>query len=209
LERQATSLDASIKQERAIYERENNHYISSEPTKSIANKAQKVIRLIDELLPRLFELKTQELSQSVTQHYKQLAHKQQIENIIIHADGSCRLLSDNGKEVKFDRSAGENQIFATALFAGLAEVSGYDIPLVVDTPLARLDSQHRKNLLHYWCSDSNRQVILLSQDEEVDEELMQTVSPYLSKTYLLETSLIGNGVYKTVAKANVYFGEQA
>lgn len=209
LERQATALDATIKQERAAYERENDHYISAEPTKSIANKAQKVIRLIDELLPRLFELKTQELSQAVTRHYKQLAHKQQIKNIEIQADGSCRLFSNGGKEVKFDRSAGENQIFATALFAGLAEISGYDIPLVVDTPLARLDSQHRKNLLTYWCSDPNRQVILLSQDEEVDEELMQSVRPYLSKTYLLESNLIADGVYKTVAKANVYFGEQA
>jgi DNA sulfur modification protein DndD len=209
LERQATALDATIKQERAAYERENDHYISSEPTKSIANKAQKVIRLIDELLPRLFELKTQELSQAVTRHYKQLAHKQQIKNIVIQADGSCRLFSDGGKEVKFDRSAGENQIFATALFAGLAEVSGYDIPLVVDTPLARLDSQHRKNLLNYWCSDPDRQVILLSQDEEVDKELMESVRPYLSKTYLLESSLIGDGVYKTIARENVYFGEQA
>lgn len=209
LERQATALDATIKQERAAYKRENDHYISSEPAKSEANKAQKVIRLIDELLPRLFELKTQELSQAVTKHYKQLAHKQQIKNIEIKADGSCRLFSDDGKEVKFDRSAGENQIFATALFAGLAETSGYDIPLVVDTPLARLDSQHRKNLLNYWCSNPDRQVILLSQDEEVDEELMQSVRPYLSKTYLLESSLIGDGVYKTVAKANAYFGEQA
>jgi DNA sulfur modification protein DndD len=209
LERQATALDATIKQERAAYERENDHYISAEPTKSIANKAQKVIRLIDELLPRLFELKTQELSQAVTQHYKQLAHKQQINNIVIQADGSCRLFSKGGKEVKFDRAAGENQIFATALFAGLAEISGYDIPLVVDTPLARLDSKHRKNLLNYWCSDPNRQVILLSQDEEVDKELMESVRPHLSKTYLLESSLISDGVYKTVAKENVYFGEQA
>jgi DNA sulfur modification protein DndD len=209
LERQATALDATIKQERAAYERENDHYISAEPTKSIANKAQKVIRLIDELLPRLFELKTQELSQAVTQHYKQLAHKQQINNIVIQADGSCRLFSKGSKEVKFDRAAGENQIFATALFAGLAEISGYDIPLVVDTPLARLDSKHRKNLLNYWCSDPNRQVILLSQDEEVDKELMESVRPHLSKTYLLESSLISDGVYKTVAKENVYFGEQA
>jgi hypothetical protein len=38
---------------------------------------------------------------------------------------------------------------------------------------------------------------------------MESVRPHLSKTYLLESSLISDGVYKTVAKANVYFGEQA
>lgn len=209
LERQATAIDSTIKQDRSAYERENDHYIRSEPTKSIANKAQKVIRLIEDLLPRLFEIKTQELSQAVSRHYKQLAHKQQVNNIVIQSDGSCQLFTENGKEVKFDRSAGENQIFATALFAGLAEVSGYDIPLIVDTPLARLDGDHRKNLLDYWCSDPDRQVILLSQDKEVDKDLMESVRPHLSKTYLLESSLIGDGVYKTIAKANVYFGEPA
>ena len=208
LERQEIALESNINRERAAYERENDHYIRSEPAKSVANKAQKVIRLVDELLPRLFELKTAALSQAVTRYYKQLAHKQQVGNITIQADGSCRLFSEDGKEVKFDRSAGENQLFATALFAGLAEVSGYDIPLVVDTPLARLDSQHRKNLLAYWCSNPDRQVILLSQDEEVDQNLMQSVTPHLSTTYLLESTLIGDGVYKTIAKENSYFGDE-
>ena len=206
LERQNTALDAVIKQDRATYERENDNYIRTEPSKSNANKAQKVIQLIDELLPRLFALKTEELSQAVTRRYKQLAHKQQISSVSIEIDGICRLHTEDGEEIKSDKSAGENQIFATALFAGLAEVSGYHIPLVVDTPMARLDSQHRKNLLDYWCSDSERQVILLSQDEEVDEELMKMISPNLCKTYLLESTLVEEGFYRTVAKENAYFG---
>ncbi len=206
LERQNVALDAVIKNERATYERENDNYIKTEPAKSNANKAQKVIHLIDELLPRLFALKTEELSQAVTRRYAQLAHKQHIHHISIEVDGYSRLYDNDGKEVSFDRSAGENQIFATALFAGLADVSGYHIPLVVDTPLARLDSQHRKNLLDYWCSDPDRQVILLSQDEEVDEELIQTVRPHLCKTYLLKSTLVEEGFYKTIAKENAYFG---
>ncbi len=208
LERQEKALYSEINQAQASYKRENELYIKSEPVKSFANKSQKVINLIDELLPRLFELKTQELSQAVTARYKQLAHKEQIDNIVIHSDGSCHLFAKDGKEVKFDRAAGENQLFATSLYAGLAQVSGYHIPLVVDTPLARLDSKHRKNLLNYWCSDPNRQVILLSQDEEIDEQLMQSVNSNLSKTYLLESTPIGEGVYKTIAKENTYFGVQ-
>jgi DNA sulfur modification protein DndD len=209
LERQATALGATISQDRAAYERENAHYIQSEPAKSVANKAQKVIHLIDELLPRLFDLKTQELSQAVSCYIKQLAHKEQVSSVSIQADGICRLMAEDGKEIQFDRSAGENQIFATALFAGLAKVSGYHIPLMVDTPLARLDSKHRDNLLRYWYSDPDRQVILLSQDKEVDDELLQSVRPYLGKTYLLESTLIGEGVYRTIAKENAYFGGQA
>jgi DNA sulfur modification protein DndD len=206
LERQSIALNSVIRNEKAAYERDNDNYIKTEPAKSSANKAQRVINLIDDLLPNLFALKTEELSQAVTKHYQKIAHKQQVSKIQIETDGTCKLHSVDGNELKVDRSAGENQVFATALFAGLADVSGYHIPLVVDTPLARLDSQHRKNLLNYWCSDPDRQVILLSQDEEVDDELIQLVKPNICKTYLLESNMIEDGIYGTVAKENVYFG---
>ncbi len=207
LERQKISLKALIDQERATYERENARYIKAEPAKSVARKAGRVIQLIDELLPKLYELKVQSLSKAVTKHYRELAHKGQVARIEIQPNGLYRCFSD-GEELMFDRSAGENQIFATALFAGLAEVSGYHVPLVVDTPLARLDSQHRANLLRYWTSDPNRQVILLSQDREVDEHLVRSIESHLAKTYLLETYPLGQGVYRTVAYENQYFGRQ-
>jgi DNA sulfur modification protein DndD len=91
----------------------------------------------------------------------------------------------------------------------LAQVSEYHIPLVVDTPLARLDSVHRKNLLNYWCADSERQVILLSQNEEIDITLMNSIENHVSKVYLLESNLISEGVYKTTAIENVYFGNKS
>ena len=205
LERQKTSLEATIAHDRASYERENARYIQAEPAKSVARKAERVIHLVDDLLPRLFDLKTQSLSKAVTECYRQLAHKHQVTRIEIQSSGLSRLFSDDGEEIRFDRSAGENQIFATALFAGLAQISGYHIPLMVDTPLARLDSQHRANLLRYWTSDSDRQVILLSQDREVDEGLARSLVPNLAKTYFLETHPLGEGVYRTVALENEYF----
>lgn len=206
LERQLTSLEATINQARADYERENAKYLLAEPAQSVARKASRVISLIDELLPKLFEQKTHDLSSSVTQRFKSLAHRNWIDRIEIGSDGAAQLFAANGQQVKFDRSAGENQIFATALFAGLADVSGYHIPLVVDTPMARLDSKHRENLLEYWHSDPDRQVILLSQDEEVDAELANTLAPFLAKAYLLESHPIGEGIYRTQAKENAYFG---
>lgn len=206
LERQLTSLESTINQAKADYERENSKYLLAEPAQSVARKAARVMSLIDELLPQLFEQKTHDLSVRVTKRFKSLAHRNWIDRIEIGSDGSAQLYAANGQHVKFDRSAGENQIFATALFAGLADLSGYHIPLVVDTPMARLDSQHRKNLLEYWHDDPDRQVILLSQDKEVDSELAATLAPYLTKTYLLESIRVDEGVYRTAAKENAYFG---
>lgn len=204
-ERQLTSIEATINQARADYERENARYLLAEPAQSVARKAARVMSLIDDLLPQLFEQKTHDLSTRVTERFKSLAHRNWIDQIEIGSDGSAQLFTANGQQVKFDRSAGENQIFATALFAGLADVSGYHIPLVVDTPMARLDSQHRNNLLEYWHSDPDRQVILLSQDKEVDREVVNTLVPYLAKTYLLESVPIDEGVYRTTAKEDAYF----
>lgn len=209
LERQLTSLEAIINQAKADYERENTKYMIAEPAQSVARKANRVVSLIDELLPRVFEQKTHELSDKVTQRFKELAHRNWIDRIEIGADGIAQLFSANGQHVKFDRSAGENQIFATALFAGLADVSGFHIPLVVDTPMARLDSKHRENLLKYWHADPERQVILLSQDEEIDADLAGVLTPYLAKTYLLESHPIGDGAYRTLARENAYFGSVA
>jgi DNA sulfur modification protein DndD len=209
LERRLTSLEVTINQARADYERENARYLQAEPAQSVALKAERVKALIDELLPRLFEQKTHALSRKVTERFKALAHKKLIDRIEISPDGTTQMFTDKGQPLRFDRSAGENQIFATALFAGLADISGYQISLVVDTPMARLDSTHRQNLLEYWHSDPKRQVILLSQDKEVDKALAHTLSPYLAKTYLLESSRIGEGVYRTIAKENAYFGGMA
>ena len=209
LERQLTALDSDIKHAREDYERENSKYLNAEPAQSVARKAARIMELIDDLLPSLFEQKTQALSAKVTERFKFLSHKKSVDRIEIGSDGSAQLFSDQGQLLRFDRSAGENQIFATALFAGLADVSGYHIPLVVDTPMARLDSTHRQNLLDYWHSDPERQVILLSQDKEVDRELAGTLSPYLAKTYLLESKPIGEGIYRTEAVENAYFGDMA
>lgn len=206
LERQLTSLEATINQARADYERENARFLLAEPAQSVSRKAARVISLIDELLPKLFEQKTHDLSIKVSERFKSLAHRDWINRIDISADGVAQLFAADNQPVKFDKSAGENQIFATALFAGLADVSGYHIPLVVDTPMARLDSRHRQNLLEYWHSDAERQVILLSQDEEVDKELADSLAPYLAKTYLLESVKIAEGAYRTIAKENAYFG---
>lgn len=205
LERQCQSLEAEINRLNAEYQRENERYLKSEPAQSVARKAERVKAMIDELLPTLFQLKTEQLSEHVSRRFRDMAHRDWIARIEIGADGGTRLVGQDGRELRFDPSAGENQIFATALFAGLADVSGYHIPLVVDTPMARLDSRHRENLLNYWRSDPERQVILLSQDEEIDASLASMLDGFLANTWLLTSESIGGGLYRTTAREG-YFG---
>ena len=77
--------------------------------------------------------------------------------------------------------------------------------MVVDTPLGRLDSKHRDNILKFWTADQSRQVILLSQDEEIDFHFYKEIAESVCKTYLLDHTDVGDGIGRTTAKEGKYF----
>jgi DNA sulfur modification protein DndD len=174
--------------------------------RSLLGKSERVRTVIDEVVPVLFPLKVKALATAMTKVYKQLAHKDQVSKIEIDNDGTTRILGKTNREIVFDRSAGENQIFATALIAGLAEVSGVKAPMLVDTPLGRLDSLHRQNIFKFWTSNAGRQVILLSQDKEIDADFYKRIQDSVSTTYLLVHSDVGDGIGRTTVKPGKYFG---
>ena len=204
-DRSVIALEAQVINMRADHEREKNRLDDSSPVRALLEKSERVRRVIDEVIPALFPLKVRSLGKAMTEYYKQLAHKHQVDRIEITDAGATRILSATGDEIEFDRSAGENQIFATALIAGLAKVSGVKAPMVVDTPLGRLDSKHRENILKFWTSDAKRQVILLSQDEEIDFHFYKHIKDNVAKTYLLVHEDVGQGIGRTTAKENQYF----
>lgn len=204
-DRKITALDAQVSNQKAEYEREKRKLDDSSPVRSVIQKSERVRKVIEEVIPALFPLKVGELASVMTTVYKQLAHKDQVAKIEISDDGTTKVLGKTGKEITFDRAAGENQIFATALIAGLAKVSGVKAPMVVDTPLGRLDSKHRENILHFWTADKSRQVILLSQDEEIDFHFYKQIADCVCKTYLLEHMDVGDGIGRTSAKEDQYF----
>jgi DNA sulfur modification protein DndD len=65
-------------------------------------------------------------------------------------------------------SAGEKQLLAIAILWSLAQASQRPLPVVVDTPLARLDLEHRRRLLTEYLPNVSHQVVVLSTDTEVD-----------------------------------------
>lgn len=94
------------------------------------------------------------------------------------------LFDDQGREVRRSQlSAGEKQIYAIAMLEALARISGRRLPVIVDTPLARLDSRHRTNLIERYFPHASHQVILLSTDTELDGSFFRSLSPYVSHAY--------------------------
>ncbi|MYF51353.1 MAG: DNA sulfur modification protein DndD [Gammaproteobacteria bacterium] len=90
---------------------------------------------------------------------------------------------DNDEIQKSQLSAGEKQIYAIAMLEALARTSGRHLPVVIDTPLGRLDSHHRANLVSHYFPKASHQVILLSTDTEVDESFYRQLSPQISHAF--------------------------
>lgn len=79
-------------------------------------------------------------------------------------------------------SAGERQMIAVSLLWGLAKAAGRPLPVVIDTPLGRLDRSHRKTFVENYLPNASHQVIVLSTDAEVDGEAIQRLGSAVSHT---------------------------
>jgi DNA sulfur modification protein DndD len=96
------------------------------------------------------------------------------------------LMGRGNQVLPFDRlSAGERQLLATALLWGLARASGRPVPTVIDTPLGRLDSSHRRHLVERYFPMASHQVLLLSTDEEIVGPYHKALAPFVARSYRL------------------------
>lgn len=90
------------------------------------------------------------------------------------------------KKIELSRlSKGERQIFILSLYWAIIMLSGQDIPFIIDTPYARIDANHRKEISEKFFPSISKQVIILSTDEEVNEEYYNILKPHISKEYML------------------------
>ena len=89
-----------------------------------------------------------------------------------------------------DFSAGERQLYTLALLWALRQLGDRELPLVIDTPLARLDEDHRHRLIHNYVPEVSNQVVLFTTDAELDYELLSQAAPYLARVYQLDYDAI-------------------
>jgi DNA sulfur modification protein DndD len=107
-----------------------------------------------------------------------------------------------------DASAGEDQIFALALIAAIAKVSGTRVPIVIDTPLARLDTDHRSRVLRYFAAQAGEQVIFLSQPDEVHGSYLRVIKERVCMAYHIEFEELDNGVGKAHVRTGYFPSEE-
>lgn len=99
-------------------------------------------------------------------------------------------------------SKGERQIFILALYWAMIQISGRKIPFIIDTPYARIDAKHRKEISEKFFPNISDQVVILSTDEEITEEYYRIIKPYIAKEYLLNNNKKEN---RTTVRKGYFF----
>ena len=141
--------------------------------------AQQANVILQEYRIRLQRQKVGALAATMTQCYKKLANKKNlIERIEMdEATLDFSYLDYNGELIpNGSLSAGERQLMVISLLWALAICSKRELPVIIDTPLSRMDSNHRISLITAYFPQASKQTIILSTDSEIDQhnyELMK------------------------------------
>lgn len=150
-------------------------YLASVESRDSTERAIKysniALSILDRYQVELQKRKTDILSETITSCYKKLANKKNLINkIVMEADTlAIRYLSEEGKEVTQDSlSAGEQQLMVISILWALAICSKKKLPVIIDTPLSRLDSLHRTALINTYFPNAGEQTIILSTDSEIN-----------------------------------------
>lgn len=129
------------------------------------------------------------LESLVTQSFQTVLRKKSlVQRVSIDPETfDLRVVGSNGLAISPERlSAGERQMLAVSMLWGLARASGRHLPAIIDTPLGRLDSEHRGFLVGNYFPAASHQVILLSTDEEINGSYYLALKPHVGREYLVQ-----------------------
>ncbi|MEC7546421.1 MAG: DNA sulfur modification protein DndD [Pseudomonadota bacterium] len=132
------------------------------------------------------EQRIQQLEQEFIKSFAKLARKDDLMITAKINPDTFNVSLVDGKGNVIDKkklSAGEKQIYAIAMLEALGRTSGRNLPIIIDTPLGRLDSRHRENLVKNYFPTASHQVLILSTDTEVDEDFYKELSPEISHAF--------------------------
>lgn len=204
LNERASSLANQQREAERKLERTVSILKSNEDTEQRIETVNKLQPALDDYIARLTKAKVEELRTTVADCFNRISRKEDLlSQIDIDPETfAVTLLDRHGRSLpKEDLSAGEKQMYAVAMLWGLSITSGRPLPVIIDTPLGRLDSEHRRKLINNYFPMASEQVLIFSTDTEIDQQWYKELSSNISHCYHLSYDSKDN---KTIV-SNQYF----
>jgi len=176
LEKRIGNIEIEIEK---LYEK---HNVSKERAEFI-EECDAIASVLNQFMVRLRKNKVHLLQEKTFEMYRLLSSRSGLIKDLTIDDKSyeIRISDRNGHDIKKSGlSAGEKEVFAISLLWGLAQTSQLKLPIIIDTPLSRLDSTHRDNIVNYYFPNAGEQVVILSTDTEIDTNYYRSLKSHLS-----------------------------
>jgi DNA sulfur modification protein DndD len=200
----------------SIYEKQKSELLKSIEVDKRNESKERVLRQVADKL-ELFvsafkEQRRINLERRICDALKQMLHKEHLlDEVEIEFDDSgmdLRLLNSSGQEiVKDDLSMGEKQLYAIALLKALIDESGMSFPVVIDSPLQKLDKEHAFTLLETILPNLSDQVFILPIPvKEFSELEYHAIKARVHSLHLIEHDASSSNI-KTCSAAE-FFAQQ-
>jgi len=199
---------ADLKRQESIQQEIAN---KAERGESLAALATRYREAAGEIRSRAAIQMRRQISEEVGRLWVEITERErEFDGMEFDSHWQCWLVRRDGKKVTWEEtntSAGQRQVRMLAFYEALRRLAKLVPPLVIDTPLARLDKEVRANVLDQLYL-SGHQSIILSTNAEIDPEgpLFGRIRDRLGRVYTLHPHGRRDSVDYEVRITSDYFG---
>ncbi len=150
-----------------------------------ASFMNKVVLTLHELREALRMAVRERLEERINIRFQQLVTQHGlVERITVDDLYTMTFLDGQNRPVgRASLSSGLKQLGATALLWAMKDVSGLEMPVVIDTPLGRIDRENQDNMLLNYYPHLAQQVIILPTNTEIDARRFALIEDQVGVEY--------------------------
>jgi len=187
LDEQKRNLNRELEQKKEAYRQEERKLVDANQARDKLSLGQKLHAVLASYRELLKARRRGDIETAINDRFRELmTSHSQIKHIRVNDDFSLHYFDADDTPIGMGNlSAGMKQLIAQALLWGLKDVSGKEAPVVMDTPLARIDRQHQENLITRYYPKAGPQVIVLPTDSELDRDKYALLKPHVYREYRL------------------------
>ena len=139
-------------------------------------------RALREVRERMRAAARAEVQRLLNQRFRQLVFDHSlIDRIEIDDTYTLTFFDEGGRRIgRASLSSGLKQLAATALLWAMKDAVGIEMPVIIDTPLGRIDRENQDNMLVGYYPRLSEQVILLPTNAEIDSRKKRMLEPFIA-----------------------------
>ncbi len=139
-------------------------------------------RALREVRERMRAAARDEVQRRLNLRFRQLVFDHSlIDRIEIDDTYTLTFFDEGGRRIgRASLSSGLKQLAATALLWAMKDAAGIEMPVIIDTPLGRIDRENQDNMLVGYYPKLSEQVVMLPTNAEIDARKKRMLEPFIA-----------------------------